>query len=169
MTHASRRLQLETQAANLLRSMLLGVTDDPEVLHDTIEGSTSLEESIHGVLKDIGEDEMLLAGIQAAIIKLQERKDRIEFRIETRKDAIQTALEAGEITKPLVYPEGTISLRRTAPNLIIEDATKIPAQFWKPQEPVLSKSDLKNALKSGNTIEGCSLSNGSMSLSIRRS
>lgn len=162
-------MQLEIAAVQRLRSLLLEITDDPEAIADTVEGETSIREAIHSVLLTMQEDGILIDGLQANILKLQERHRRLVDRQERRKEAIQKAMELAEITKPLQFPECTISLKRTPASLIVENESVIPAQYFDEQKPTLSKSRLKSDLQSGTQIEGASLSNGGQTLSIRRS
>lgn len=169
MTKADHTLVLETRAAKLLRASLATITDDSETLRDTIEGETNVREAIHKVLAAIGEDEIIISGIEAAIATLQARKERHAFRVEQRRKAILLAMEAAEITK-INYPEATISTREQAAKLIVSDESRIPTKFYEPQEPKLNKALLKAALLSDPelTIEGVTLSNGGLGLTIRK-
>lgn len=169
MTNASRRLQLETQAVRLIRSLLLEVTDDQQTIADTVEGETSIQEAIHAALLDMQEDQILIDGLKENILKLGDRMGRLLMRQEKRTDAIQKAIELAEITKPLQFPEATISLRKVPAGLIVEDEAKIPSHYFEQQPDKLSKSRLKSDLQAGKIIEGASLDNGSQTLSIRRS
>ena len=155
-------------AAKLLRSMLLEIDPDDTVLaRDTIEAETNLTEAIHAVLSDLLEDEISLAGLAVIIKQLTERQERISFRVDKRKAAIQKALELAEVRR-LDFPEGSVGLRRVPPGLFIEAEKKIPAQYFEPQEPKLNKSQLKFDLKAGKSIDGCRLDNGSTTLQIHR-
>jgi hypothetical protein len=159
---------LETDAVKMLRSFLLEITDDEVVVRDTVEGETNIRHAIHGVLKDMLEDEITMAGLQAVIKTLSERLDRISLRHDRRRTAIQKALVLAEVHR-LDYPECHVSLRKVAPGLFIEDENKIPPQFFDPQPSKLSKSRLKDALKEGKSIEGCRLDNGSITIAVKRS
>lgn len=162
-----RKLLLETQAANALREMLLTITDDEEAVRDTIEGSTNLREAIAVVLNDIGDDEIMVDGISSAQKKLGERKARLEYRIERRRAAIEKAMMVGEIQK-LELPTATLSLRKVAPAVVIEDEAKVPGIYFKLPKPVIDKTAIKIALENGTEIRGATLTNGSMSLLLRR-
>ncbi len=158
---------LEMNAAKMLRSLLLELTDDPETIRNTVEGETNLHDAIHGALIGLGEDEILLEGLKVYIKTLQERLSRIDHRIDRRKEALQKAMELAELPK-IEFPEGSISLRRVPEGLLVEDASKIPAQYWRQLEPVLDRTELKAHLKLGKSIEGARLDNGSTTISIRR-
>lgn len=162
-----RRIILETRAAAVLKEQLLGITDDEETLRDTIQGATNLHEAIRAVFKDLGEDEILSQGLSVYMAQLQLRTDRIKRRIDKRRNAIQKAMEVGEI-RSVTFPEGTLSLRNVAAGLDVLDERKIPAKYWKPQDPKLDRALLKEDLKKKIVVDGARLDNGGISLSVRR-
>ena len=163
---ADRKLELEQQAARVLREHLAGLTDDEGAIADTIEGSTNLHEAIAAVVADILDDRMLVDGIDKMISDLASRKSRLDARTERRRGAILRAMEVGEI-KTLALPAATLSLRNTPPGLEITDDLLIPAEYWKPQPDKLDRTALKNDLKAGHQIPGATLGNGSISLAMR--
>jgi len=167
MEQSERRLALETQAAQAMRSVLETMTDDPEAIRDTLEGMTDLREMIAAVFGQITEDELLATGLGVMIETMNARRQRIEHRMERRRAAIERAMIVGEIPK-VELPEATISTRRVPPALQISDEGKIPERFWVPQPHKLDRAALKEALKARDKIPGASLSNGSVSLTIRR-
>lgn len=163
-THA---LSKEVAAANALKEALALETDDAEAIRDTIEGETNLHEAIAAVMAEIREDEMMATGIGVMIESLETRKKRLSDRIVFRRAAIERAMLIGEISS-LTLPDATISLKRVPPKLEITDEARIPAKFWKPQDPKLDKAALKEALEDGEDVSGASLGNGGISLSVRR-
>lgn len=158
---------LEIEAAKALKSVLQTITDDEDAIADTIEGETNLHEAIAAVMRDITEDEILLAGLEAMLKTLSDRKARIEYRIERRRAAILRGMEVGEL-KRLELPEATLSIRRVPPVLEITDEAQIPEIYWKPQPLKLDKAVIKSMLAGGENIPGAVLGNGSQSLSVRR-
>ena len=152
----------------MLRAFLAELTDDKDTIADTIDGETNLKETIHGVLKAIGEDEILTDGIGVAIHALQQRKERCEWRIEKRRKAILLAMQAGEMPK-IIYPEATISVGLARSKVVVTDEAKIPDIFFDPLPPQLNKAKLKAALSvAGNGIEGAALNNGGVQLTIKK-
>lgn len=140
--------------------------DDPKLILDMIEGETDLAEACCVVLEETLEDETLLAGVEATIKLMQERKSRLERSIENRRNIILMAMEkAGIPTIKGVL--ATLSVRPTSPKTIVKDEALIPAKFWKPSDPKLDKTALGAALKAGETVPGAELSNGGISLNIR--
>lgn len=162
-----RALTKEAAAANALRQSLQAITDDPEAIRDTIEGETNLHDAIAAVMDAIRDDEASVLGLVAMIEKLKDRKTRIEERMDRRRTAIEQAMCIGEL-RSLELPDATLFLRNVAPAVEITDESRIPAQFWKPRDPTLDKSALKDALQNGSQIPGAVLGNGGISLTIRR-
>lgn len=143
-----------------------GLDLDPDFLHDLAEGQTNLFEAIDALLHDDLQDRMLLEGVKFVLKDLQARQDRIETRSETRRALFEQALSILE-RKSLERPTATITLASRPPILSVTDESQIPSHFFK-AKPVLDRKALKDALERGETAPGAHLTNGSMSLSIRR-
>lgn len=166
-TDSQRDLAKEAAAAAALKEALKLETDDTEAIRDTIEGETNLHDAIAAVMDDIREDEILVAGIESLAGSLSERKKRLEDRIGWRRAAVERAMAIGELPT-LTLPDATLSLKTVPQGLTIVDEAKIPAKFWKAQDPVLDKKTLKDALKAGDVVDGAQLTNGGQTLAIRR-
>lgn len=165
--YSEHTLAIQTRAAQVLKAALLEITDDPDAIADTIEGETNLHEAIAKVMDGITEDEVMIAGLRSMTEQLAARRARYEARIDRRRNAIERAMSAGELTK-LELPQATLSIRRVPPALLVEDETVIPPRFWISQEPKLDKSALKRALTDEEAVPGARLDNGGQTLSIRR-
>lgn len=164
---SEHRLALEIRAAQILKSALLEFTDDPDTLADTIEGETNLHEAIAKVMDGITEDEVMIAGLRTMTEQLVNRRLRFENRIDRRRNAIERAMAAGELTK-LELPQATLSIRRVPPKLQVLSETLIPESFWVPQPPKLDRGEIAAAIKAGREVPGAALDNGSTTLAIRR-
>lgn len=162
-------LHREMEAAKLLREQLAALGhEDEDLAADAIEGETNLHEAICALSARIGEDEAQVKGIKAYAEDILTRRQRIEKRIEARRGLIALAMEvAGK--KKIETPSGTISLKPVPPKVIVFDEVQIPTRFWKPADPTLDRKALKEALDAGEPIAGAELSNGSITISIRRS
>lgn len=161
-----RKIGVELNEAVKVRQML-GETDDPQFILDAIEGETNLAEACVAVLEECNEDEILIAGLDAHIKQMQTRKGRMEKSVETRRNIILMAMEKaglGTIKSPL----GTLSVRPTPKQAVVTDEALIPAKFWKSQDPKLDKGELASCLRSGEIIPGATLSNGGVSLAVRK-
>lgn len=160
-----RKIGAELNRAVEIRRMLAG-EDDPALVLDMIEGETDLAEACLVVLEETMEDETLLAGLEATIKALQERKGRIERSVENRRGIILMAMEKAGI-ETIKGALATLSSRPTPRKAVVSDEPSIPARFWKAGNPTLDRAALKAALDAGEVVPGAHLSNGGVSLSIR--
>lgn len=161
------QLANEAVAAKALRDALATVTDDETAIRDTIEGETSLHETIERVMELIRNSEILISGIDRMQETLDARKKRLKDRLAYYRAAVEQAMVIGEITS-LELADATVSVRRVSPALEIIEESKIPAAFWKPQDPTLDRPAVTKALKDGQDVPGATLGYGGITLSIRR-
>lgn len=187
-------LNKQMEAAKVLREQLAALAvDDPEFVRDTIEGETSLLEMIAIEVSAVAEDETLAKAIAERKSELDARQKRIEKRADLRRALIASAMEIGEVRK-LETADGTVSLRPVPPKVVVSEEADIPAEFWKTGDPKLDRKALTEALKARAAtlsdaqriddaderaaaiaqavaahpeILGASLSNGSITISIR--
>lgn len=159
----------EAKAANALIASLrqMGEGDDEALLLDTIEGETSLLETLDKLLTQISADQGLADGARKAAADIVTRAERFEKRAETARALIEQALMVAELEK-LERPAATLSLVRRAPKVEIAEESEIPAEFWKPGDPKLDRKALAEALKGGRDVPGACLSNSAPSLTIRK-
>lgn len=139
---------------------------DEDALRDTVEGLTTLPELLAGILRSHLDDVALSVALRARLSEMQQRLGRIEDRAEKKRALVVSAMERADLRK-LAEPEFTVSLRPTAPPLVILDETEIPEPFWKPQAPKLDRKALLAALNAGETIPGTALGNGGVTISVR--
>ena len=149
-----------------LRDILADDIDD-DVIHDSIEGETSLHEAIEATAQAVMLDRAHEDALKALIMTLSDRKGRYAHRQELLRTAILSAMEVGEIKK-MELPFCTISRAAKAQALEITDEAKIPAKYWKPSDPKLDRKAITEALKStAADIPGATLDNGGEKLAIR--
>ena len=159
-------LHREIEAAKLIAEQVRSLSgDDPDFIRDAIEGETNLMEIMSSLVTNDREDHALVGALEDLISRYQERKRRIEGRIETRRALIGTGLEVAERPK-LETPAGTVSLAKVAPKVIVQDEALIPSEFWKAADPKLDRKALASALKDKREIPGATLSNGSVTVKI---
>jgi hypothetical protein len=127
---------------------------DAELLRDAIEGETQLIETIDAMLRQIGADEAHIDGIAIEQKRIAARKSRLDKRAETMRAMLASALEIlGE--RKFDRPLGVITLKPTAPKLVVTDEAAIPSQFWTTPAPTLARKDLADALKANSeTLQG---------------
>ena len=161
------RIQREAEAAKALRDSLAKLGEgDAELLLDMTEGETSLFECIDALLLRMASDKALVVGTDAVVADLEERKRRIQKRIEFDRGLIEQAMSIAELQK-IERPAATLSLAARAPSLRVDDEAAIPAEFWTAGAPKLERKALTEALKEGRPIPGAALSNAAPSLTVR--
>ncbi len=157
----------EMQALEALKASLSPMlADDPDFILDLAEGETNLLETLDALLAADAMDEWLIEGAKKAAAEVSFRADRFQKRRMARRTLIEQALMILEQRK-LERPCATISLADRAPMAVIEDESALPSRFFV-NEPSLDKKALKAALDAGEDVPGARLSNGSVSLTIRR-
>jgi formylmethanofuran dehydrogenase subunit A len=107
----------------------------------------------------------MVAGCDAEIKRLDDRKARCKRGVETLRAAIEQAMVMADINT-LSLPTKTLSVSQRAGKAIVHSEADIPSEFFDPQPPKLNKSKLTKAVKE-RTVPGASLSDGSISLTIR--
>lgn len=146
------------------------LAEDERTLLDTLDGISRLDEAIIAVIRSAEEDRTLVAALAIRIEELEERKARLEKRIERKREIAAEAMERGGLKK-LTAPDFTLSLSAGAPKVIITDEGQIPAHLMVTPEPPAPKPDrraIAGLLKSGVDVPGCVLSNPQPHLTVRR-
>lgn len=157
----------ELRAAEVLKASLAdALALDADLLLDTIEGETGLLETLDAILLAELADAANIEALDAAIGTLKARQQRIEVRQATRRALIEQAMMLLE-RKKLERPGATITMAERAPSVKVDDESAIPSRFFT-TKPVLDKKALNEAVKAGEDVPGASLTNGSVSLTIRR-
>ena len=145
---------------------LLRIAEDPDTdeqaLTDTMEAlSGEIEDKVDGYATVISAMLADIDTIRAEEKRLAERRRIFDERVSRMKSAVKSALELTGKTKiqTAVY---TVSIRKSPAKLIIDDESLIPERFWKPQEPVLDKAALREAIKdewspAAHLVQGTSL------------
>jgi hypothetical protein len=155
------------RAAEVLKTSLAAALQaDPDLLLDMIEGETDLLETVDALLLAELADAAGIEALDGAIGVLKGRQQRLEARQATRRALLEQALMLLE-RKKLERPTATISLTERAPAVRVDDESAIPARFFV-NKPTLDKKALNEAVKAGEDVPGVSMSNGSVSLTVRR-
>lgn len=139
---------------------------DAETLADTLEGATDLPEALLAASEQIGEYDIMLAGLSAHIGDLQSRKSRLARSKETLRTIILQAMDKADI-ETVTGPAMTLTARKTPAQAIIMMESDIPSRFFTPQPPTLDKKALGECLRNKETVPGATLSNGGLSLTVR--
>ena len=139
---------------------------DEETLMDTLEGMTSLSDSLAELLRSSQEDQSLASALRSRMSDMQERCARFEERARKKRELVCTVMEEAELKK-LMEPDFTVSLRPSRAPLMIIDEEAIPGDYWKPQPAKLDRMGLISALSNGRDIAGAVLGNPAMTISVR--
>ncbi len=143
---------------------------DEETLLDTLEGETGLVELIVAVLESAEQDLAMNRVIVERIAELNERAARFEKRAETKRKVVQLAMERSG-RKKIEAPAFTVSLKALPQGVIITATEKIPAAYMVQPDPPPARPDKRailEALKAGKGVDGCTLSNGGQTISVRK-
>ena len=140
--------------------------DDPELMLLLAEGETNLLELIDRMLELDLDDDAFIDALKQARDTMAVRLHRLQERRRSRRSILEQALVLLE-RKSLERPTGTLSLSERAPALVVEEEAAIPARFFD-LKPVLNRQRAKAALDGGETVPGATLSNGSITLTVRR-
>lgn len=160
------RLRMELERYDTTRRELEGEGVDGDFLTDTLEGATDLDEALSMLARELIERETLKGAIEKQKRALAERGERIAGSIETIRGAMCEAMQRANLPK-LQTPMATLSLRNTPQKAVVTDADALPESLIRvKREPNLTA--IKDALKSGETVPGATLSNGGVSLAIRK-
>ncbi len=139
---------------------------DEETLMDTLEGMTSLTDSLAELLRSSLEDQSFSSALRSRMADMQERCARFEERARKKRELVCTVMEEAELKK-LMEPDFTVSLRPARAPLMIIDEAAIPGDYWKPQPAKLDRMGLISALSNGRDIPGAVLGNPPMTISVR--
>jgi hypothetical protein len=140
--------------------------DDEELMLILAEGESSLLELLDRMLEADFEDGALISGLKLNRDTLSVRLHRLEERRASRRTILEQALILLE-RKVLQRPTATITLSERPPNLVVEEEAQIPARFFD-LKPALNRRLTKEALEAGEEVPGARLSNGMISLTVRR-
>ncbi len=139
---------------------------DEETLRDTLEGMTSLTDSLAELLRSSQEDQSLASALRSRMADMQERCARFEERARKKRELVCTVMEEADLKK-LVEPDFTVSLRPSRAPLMILDEAAIPGDYWRPQPAKLDRMGLISALSNGRDIAGAVLGNPPMTIAVR--
>ncbi len=139
---------------------------DEETLMDTLEGMTSLTDSLAELLRSSIEDQTFTSALRSRMADMKERCARFEERARKKRELVCTVMEQADLKK-LMEPDFTVSLRPSRAPLMIIDEAAIPGDYWKPQPAQLDRMGLISALSNGRDIPGAVLGNPPMTISVR--
>ena len=142
---------------------------DPEAFADTLEGiEGAIEDKADGYAKVIRTLEGDAAACDAESKRLRNKKIAIENNIKRMKTALQYAMELTGKTK-FKTALFSFGIQKNPAAVVMDEGyiENIPERFLIPQDPVVDKKAIKEALKAGEDLEGIAHLEQSESLRIR--
>ena len=142
---------------------------DPDAFADTLEGiEGAIEDKADGYAKVIRTLEGDAAACDAESKRLRNKKIAIENNIKRMKAALQYAMEATGKTK-FKTALFSFGISKNPAAVVMDEGyiENIPERFLIPQDPVVDKKAIKEALKAGEDLEGIAHLEQSESLRIR--
>lgn len=133
---------------------------DPQAIADTLEGiGGEIEDKADGYAKVIKELEADSDKLTAEITRLTDRKKALQNNIKRMKESLTAAMQA---TGKIKFKTDLFSfnVQKNPPTLVIDDETKIPKEYYIPQEPKLDTTVIKELLKSGTELGFAHLEQG---------
>lgn len=146
------------------------LAEDERALLDTLDGESKLDDMLAEVMRSSEDDAMLVAGIKERMTELNERKARLERRVEAKREIVCRTMDKANLQK-IERPDFTLSLRKSPPAVLITDEKLIPDDYLihpEPPAPKPDKAGIAVALKGGKEVPGATLSNGNVGLQIRK-
>lgn len=162
-------LYIESTAARQLVEALSAHGWDGDDIGLAVESETSFLEAVSATVRRLDELEELAGAADALAKRYKARKEALEHRRETLREALTEALERSQAPMPLRLPEATVSLQSTAPSAIITDEELVPDEYWRTS--FTKKVDLRSVtldLRDNKPVPGAVLKNSRRSVAIRR-
>lgn len=147
-----------------LKAIYPEITEDADLLADTLEGETDLDRVLAKLVDFVREAEAMAGAVKVRKDEIAERQNRFERQGKSGRKIIHQLLEAAQQTK-IVLPEATLSILPAREKANIIDADELPQGFFRTERKALSKEILA-ALKEGQSVPGAELVMGESSLRI---
>ena len=152
---------------------LLELAEDPDIdeqaFLDTLESiEGELEDKADNYAKVIRSLEADAAACDAEAKRLRAKKQTIENNVKRMKGALQYAMQTTGKVK-FKTPLFSFGIRKNPASVVIDEQyiENIPDRFLIPQEPMVDKMAMKEALKAGENLEGICHLERTESLQIR--
>jgi hypothetical protein len=139
---------------------------DDETLADTLEGISRLPDLIEAITRSSLEDGAYAEALKARMGEMGERLSRLRFRQEKKRELVLWAMEKAGMERHQAA-EFSLFLRSNPPRLEVDEAEKIPGEFFVPQPSRLDRAGLIAALKRGDPVCGAHLEPAERGLTVR--
>lgn len=140
--------------------------EDDEAWLSALESETNFNEVLTVIVRKIEDTKALVIGTKDRLEELKARIDRFDVRVFRLRELTFKLMQSADIAK-LELPEATLSLRAGTQQLVGDaDPKKLPDELCRISRD-LNRTAIKEALKTGMTVPGFTLSNSPPSLTIR--
>lgn len=140
---------------------------DIDTMQDTLEGETGVLGLVAKMVEEAIFADGLADGLDSVLKAVSDRRTRLQAKSERLRGSILTILQAIEYQGALRLPIATVSTVRRPPSPIVDDPTKLPDHLMRiVTTKTPDKAKIAEAMKN-SPVEGCRMSNGSVSLTIR--
>ena len=153
------------EQAKLLRLEFPQLSEDEELLADTLEGETDINRVIDKLVTLVREHDMMADALQERVSLIRDRLTKSTARMNFYRGLIHRLMTSTGL-KSVAATEGKVSVVNAVDRVIITDETAIPDELMRvKKEP--DKAAIKKALQEGKYISGATLSNGGTTIQIR--
>lgn len=165
----ARNLKAEATAARQLLDVMRdeGLLPDEGDAQIVVESETLLVEMASAALRRLDELTADANALRSLIGQYQERRRLLGARADRLRDRLRDALAIAALGEPLRLPQASLSLATQPARPQVIDEAEIPREFlrFKSEPDMLA---IAGAFGKGRPVPGCRLSNGGMSLVVRR-
>jgi hypothetical protein len=149
------------------KDLLLAYPDlDDEMLADTLDGLTDLNEILITLVRSARDDESLASALSTRLVEMKGRLNRLGRRAKAKRSLVLNAMTKAELPR-LVAAEFTISVRSGRATVDVLEEARIPEAYWIPQPPKLDRQKLLHDLRNGVAVAGARLASESQHLNVR--
>ncbi|HWL72119.1 MAG TPA: siphovirus Gp157 family protein [Geminicoccus sp.] len=155
-------------AAQEARRLIESYGLDGEEAQITAESETRLPDVIARLIEAEVADEAAIEACKARAQELRLRAERIQARIDRRRDEIAAALEAADLPR-LDCGTATVSLTTTRPGVTITDPDALPPDCLRTKTTTTPDAKaIRAKLDAGEDVPGAALSNARRTVAVRR-
>lgn len=131
----------------------------PELAERLAKVQDDLETRVAGCVRYMRHLEAQEAEYQEEMDYFKAKRDQSQRHREHFKDYVKDCLEAAGLTE-LSAPPFHVRIQKSPPSIATDDVSLIPEKFWIEQAPKLDAKAAIAALKSGEAVPGCRLTQG---------
>jgi len=165
MSYLFNDAQIVRKQIEALKAIYPEITEDADLLADTLEGETNLDRILAKLVDFVRDAESMKEATKARQSEIGERAKRFEQQGKSGRKIILQLMEAAQQEK-ITLPEATLSITKQRVSVDVTDLDALPQGFFKTERKALT-AEIKTALESGNAIPGAQLVMGECGLTVR--